>query len=98
MSHRARAFCLIGVLICVPAITRAHQPLESAKTSASFSFRKSVDNPPEKIAAPVLTAVSMAMTLTTGITPSDRHFPIVTVPAHAVEEAPPDSPRGPPPI
>jgi hypothetical protein len=97
LSHRARAFSLIAVLICVPALTRAHQPLESAKIDASFSFRKSIDNPPEKIAPPALMAVSISIVLMAGLAPCYRQASIVTVPAHAIEEAGPDSPRGPPP-
>ena len=95
-SH-ARLFCLIAVLICVPALTRAHQPLDPSKTGASFSFRKSVDHPPEKMAAPAL-AISTSTPLVADAVPCGRVAPVAVVPCHSRIEDSPDSLRGPPQI
>jgi hypothetical protein len=49
----ARAAVLLGivVLICVPAVTRAGQRLETASHTPSFA--KNVDCPPKKVIAPL---------------------------------------------
>jgi hypothetical protein len=95
-GHRARAFSLIIVLICVPALTRAHQTLEPTKASPSFSFRKSVEHPPEKIGAPTLSAITSTI-FVADLAPRDAWWvPTVVGPARPLEKASPDSPRGPP--
>jgi hypothetical protein len=96
-GFRARALCLIVVLICVPALTRAHQPLDPSKASASFSFRKSVDHPPEKMVAPAL-AISASTPLVVDDVPSGRVAPVIVAPHHSRVDDSPDSPRGPPQI
>jgi hypothetical protein len=94
-GFRARLFCLIVVLICVPALTRVHQPLDPSKAGASFSFRKSVDHPPDKMGAPSLTAV-VATPLATLDAPCVHPAPIAAVAYHSQVEDSPDSLRGPP--
>jgi hypothetical protein len=96
-GSRARLFCLIVVLICVPALTRVHQPLDPSKASASFSFRKSVDHPPDKIGAPLLTA-TVATALLTDDVPCVHPAPVAAAAYHAQVENSPDSLRGPPQI
>jgi len=94
-GSRARLFCLVAVLICVPALTRVHQPLDPSKASASFSFRKSVDHPPDKVGAPSLTAV-VATPLVTLDAPRVHPAPVAAVAHHSQVEDAPDSLRGPP--
>ena len=96
-GSRARFFCLIAVLVCVPALTRAHQPLDPGKAGASFSFRKSVDHPPEKMGAPSL-AAGVATPVPAADVPCVHPAPLVVVAYHSRVEDSPDSPRGPPQI
>jgi len=94
-GSRALLFCLIVVLICVPALTRVHQPLDPTKAAASFSFRKSVDHPPDKMGAPALTA-RVATPLLTDDAPCVHPAPVAAVAYHSQVEDSPDSLRGPP--
>ena len=96
-GSRARLFCLIIVLICVPALTRVHQPLGPGKASASFSFRKSVDHPPDKMDAPSMTA-TVATPLLTDDVPRVHPAPVAEVAYRSQIEDSPDSLRGPPQI
>jgi hypothetical protein len=96
-GSRARLFCLIVVLICVPALTRVHQPLDPSKASASFSFRKSVDHPPDKMGAPPLTA-TVGTPLLTDEVPCVQPAPVAPAAHHSRVEDSPDSLRGPPQI
>jgi len=94
-ASRARFFCLIAVLICVPALTRVHQPLDPSKASASFSFRKSVDHPPDKMGAPALTA-TVSTPLLSDDEPCVHPAPAAAVAYHSQVDDSPDSLRGPP--
>ena len=89
-ARRAHALFLIVILFCVPALTRAMQSPDSARSSApAFSFRKSVDGPRERISvspdlAP-LAMVAVSQTAVPQMSPrrplADRQVPVSPPPA-----------------
>ena len=53
---------LAGVLLCVPALTRITQHLETTKLSTTPSFGKNIDCPPKKaLVAPPLAITSLTV-------------------------------------
>ena len=55
---RSGIILLAGVLLCVPALTRITQHLESRQLSTTPSFGKNVDCPPKKATVAPLHAVT----------------------------------------
>jgi hypothetical protein len=88
-SRRLAAAFAILVLVCVPALTRAGQKLETASHAPSFS--KNIDCPPKKVVvAHVLVVASPAALKTFDVVPVAR-------PLSLRATAVPPSPRlGPP--
>jgi hypothetical protein len=88
-----------GVLLCVPALTRITQRLESTQISTTLNFGKNIDCPPKKVTiAPVLAITSAVLLEDDETVPVARLAPSpdATLP-HPPTTAAPSPLRAPPP-
>jgi hypothetical protein len=93
----ARAAVLIGVavLICVPALTRVGQKLETA--SHTLSFSRNIECPPKKVTvSPAPAAVPAAPIDIAGLAPVARFAPLLAVQPYVPIVAAPRQLRAPP--
>jgi hypothetical protein len=89
---RAAVLLSVVVMVCVPALTRIGQKLETASHAQSFS--KNIDCPPKKVTVTPVSAVTSAIPLKTFETV--RVAPLAPTPDAMLLRTP--SPSAPPPL